>query len=191
MRQKEKISWIIDSPRKICLMEQSRSDQVLIASHGTNDRFQGEVWESDSDRKIRGMREWRSHDTAETDREYKNWETARYQKAQNHGNSAQNARNSAVRNAERIIPSQQDPNQVSRWINKKSRCTEKKLTRIKNDGNKNIMERKKYTVKSAEDPLFPKFSNINIFEWSQQRFGMIQPNNIISECEFNGRLYQC
>jgi hypothetical protein len=54
---------------------------------------------------------------------------------------------------------------------------------IKNDGNKNIMEREKYTVKSAGVPLFPNLSDINIFEYSQPRFGTIQPNDIIPECE--------
>jgi hypothetical protein len=40
---------------------------------------------------------------------------------------------------------------------------------IKNAGNKNIMEKEKYTVKSAGVPLFPTFSTINIFEDSQPR----------------------
>jgi hypothetical protein len=58
-----------------------------------------------------------------------------------------------------------------------------KLMMIKNDGNKKIMERAKYTVKSAGIPLFPNFSLIDIFESSQPRFGTIQPNDIIPECE--------
>jgi hypothetical protein len=33
---------------------------------------------------------------------------------------------------------------------------------IKNDGNKNIMEREKYTVKSAGVPLFPNVSNMAV-----------------------------
>jgi hypothetical protein len=57
---------------------------------------------------------------------------------------------------------------------------------IENDGNKNIMEREKYTVKSAEVPLFPNFSNVYIVEYSQPRFGTIQPNDITTECKFTG-----
>jgi hypothetical protein len=47
---------------------------------------------------------------------------------------------------------------------------------------------RKYPVKSAEVPLFPDFSNLDVFEYSQPRFGTIQPNDIIPECEFTGCL---
>ena len=59
---------------------------------------------------------------------------------------------------------------------------------IKNDGNRNIMQRAKYTVNPAEVPLFPNFSNINIHPYSQPRFRIIQPNEIILEYEFSDRL---
>jgi hypothetical protein len=59
---------------------------------------------------------------------------------------------------------------------------------IKNDGNKNIMEREKYRVKSAGASLFPNFSNVNIFEYGQPRFEMIQSNDIIQDCELTGCL---
>jgi hypothetical protein len=62
---------------------------------------------------------------------------------------------------------------------------------IKNDGNKNIMEREKYTVKSAGVPLFSNFSNfsnIDIFEYIHSRFGTIELNGIIPECECTGCL---
>jgi hypothetical protein len=49
--------------------------------------------------------------------------------------------------------------------------------------------------KSAGLPLFQNYSNINIniniFECSQSRFRMIQPNDIISECKFTGCLDEC
>jgi hypothetical protein len=38
---------------------------------------------------------------------------------------------------------------------------------IKDDDNKNTMGREKYTVELARVPLFPNFSDINIFEYSQ------------------------
>jgi hypothetical protein len=58
----------------------------------------------------------------------------------------------------------------------------------KNDGNKNIMKREKYPVKSARVPPFPNFSIINIVEESQPRLGTIQPNDILPEFEFTGCL---
>jgi hypothetical protein len=55
------------------------------------------------------------------------------------------------------------------------------------------MERARYTVKSAGVPLFPNVSNINIFEHRQPRFGTIQLNDIIPECEceFIGCFDEC
>jgi hypothetical protein len=61
---------------------------------------------------------------------------------------------------------------------------QKKLMMIKDDGNRNLIQREKYTVNSAELPLFPNFSNINIHPYGQSCFRIIQPNEIILEYEF-------
>jgi hypothetical protein len=64
---------------------------------------------------------------------------------------------------------------------------------IKNDGNKNLMEREKSKVKSTEVSLFPTFSNVSVIESSQRKFGTIQPNDILPEYEFEftGCLDEC
>jgi hypothetical protein len=61
----------------------------------------------------------------------------------------------------------------------------------KNDGNQNYIDGEKYTVNYGGVPLFPNVSNVTIPAQSRSRFGMIQPNNIISECAFIGRLDSC
>jgi hypothetical protein len=62
---------------------------------------------------------------------------------------------------------------------------------IKGGGNRNLIEREKYTVNSAGAPLFPNVSNINLHAESQSRFRIIQSNRIILECEFLGCLDEC
>jgi hypothetical protein len=59
---------------------------------------------------------------------------------------------------------------------------------ITNAGNRNLMQREKYTVNSAGVPLFPNVSNRNIHGYRQPRFRIIQPNGIIFESEFIGWL---
>jgi hypothetical protein len=59
---------------------------------------------------------------------------------------------------------------------------------IKDGDKKNTMGREKYTVELAGVPLFPTFSDINIFEYSQPRFRTIQPNDIIPGCKFTDSL---
>jgi hypothetical protein len=59
---------------------------------------------------------------------------------------------------------------------------------IKNDGNKNNIERKKYTVKLSGVPLFPKLSTLTVSGNTQPMFETIQLNEIIPECEFTGSL---
>jgi hypothetical protein len=53
------------------------------------------------------------------------------------------------------------------------RTSLKEMDVIRNDGNRNLIQRDKYTVNSAGIPLFPIISNINIPAESQQKFKMM------------------
>jgi hypothetical protein len=78
--------------------------------------------------------------------------------------------------------------QISRWTCIKWRCRLNKLIIIENEGNKNIVETEKYTVKSDGVSRFLHFSNINIAECSQRGLRAIQRNKIMAESEFGGCL---